>query len=617
MPYKPYAIMDFRAGKITALEPWKLPKDAFRTLRNCHLRLGILEKRRGYSEFGQLIHTNTTTEADVSSSLSVMGIHNYYKANVETLLAMNTERVNKYNTTSALFEDTTRIMIHYKPGTSQDHEPVADDVCEETPSGAYGTVESVVIDHGTHTGGDADGWIIFKNGTITGTFVGGQNLRDKDNVGDIYGDSDGTQFENVFTGEDYDFFWHQNWQDIGYFTNNNDQIYRYFGGKGTSIPFNIDLDVEGGPDNDVYSTLMIFVVKNRLVLLNTTEEDGSHPRRARYSDVNNPAIFRAALYKDAPTEDEIVAADFIGDDLYVFFGRTPFRLAYTGDATEPFEWQKMEGTEGFSATMSLLPFSDEIIGVGPTSVLGFDKRKMYSIDEKIPDFMLEWNQDAIKYCFGLVLDEMRLGYISYTSLTAVPEGKPDSALILNYEDNCFSTYELPIHVLGYSQMESDLILDEIPESVLLDDIDYSFDDKEIQVGYPTTLMGCRDGYVYKLNDGGSDNGAAIAFEAGYADWNPFSQAGLQVQLGWIDFLVDKDVDASFDVEFYVNNEASSYQTKTITCTETGTNKDKVIKRVYSGAVADFHRIVISNNATSNRPVIHATTPYMRSAGRTI
>jgi len=148
----------------------------------------------------------------------------------------------------------------------------------------------------------------------------------------------------------------------------------------------------------------------------------------------------------------------------------------------------------------------------------------------------------------------------------------------------------------------------------LDDIDYSFDDKELQAGYPTTLMGCRTGYIYKLNDGGSDNGVAIEFEVEGGQWNPFVKEGKQACLGWIDFLVDKDELCTFDVKFYLNGEASVYQTKTITCTETGTNKDKVWKRIYSGAIADFHQIEITNNAVNNTPRIHCINPYFAPGG---
>ena len=60
--YEPFPIYNMRSGKITANEPWLLPKDGFETLSNCYLKDGVLEKRRGYSVFGQMLHADTTTK---------------------------------------------------------------------------------------------------------------------------------------------------------------------------------------------------------------------------------------------------------------------------------------------------------------------------------------------------------------------------------------------------------------------------------------------------------------------------------------------------------------------------------------------------------------------------
>jgi hypothetical protein len=58
MSYQPFPVYNLSSGKITARDPWLLPKDAFETLINCHLRRGVLEKRKGYTEFGRIVHTD-------------------------------------------------------------------------------------------------------------------------------------------------------------------------------------------------------------------------------------------------------------------------------------------------------------------------------------------------------------------------------------------------------------------------------------------------------------------------------------------------------------------------------------------------------------------------------
>jgi len=610
MSYQPYPIYNLGTGKVTSRDPWLLPKDAFETLKNCHLQRGVLQKRQGYTEFGQIVHTDTAAGTDSNPANAVMGIYNHYQDDVEAMLAMDTVRINKFNSSTEAFEDITRMKIHVKSGGGQNHLPSADDVIEGVTSGAYATVEAVITDHGDFVAGTADGTIILKNTTVNGTFQDAETLRDKNNVTDIFGVADGAASEQEFTGDDNNFFWFENWKNVGYLTNSIDQIQKYTS-TGLSRLY-IDLDVEGGPDNDVNTCLLIFSYKGRLVILQTTERGENHYQRARWCEIDDPSTWKEANYVDAPTEDWIMAADYIGEDLIVWFERSIWKLAYTGDADLPFRWEKIVATEGCYATYSLVSFSDEIIGVGPTRLVGTDGRDAYGLDEKIPDEMLNWNQETIDYCYGLVLEEESQVWTSFASSSAE---LPDSALVNNYEEDSWAVYELPIHVLGYSSLESDLILDEIDASIALDDIDYSFDDKELQAGYPTTLMGCRDGYIYQLNTGGDDNGSAIAFEAKSGRWNPFVEQGQKARLGWIDFLVDADESVTFDVDFYLDTDSSSFKTVTVTCDGGDLDDSKVWKRVFCGAVGEFHRIKISNSATNNRPRIHAIIPYFDKAGR--
>jgi hypothetical protein len=170
--------------------------------------------------------------------------------------------------------------------------------------------------------------------------------------------------------------------------------------------------------------------------------------------------------------------------------------------------------------------------------------------------------------------------------------------------------------MGYSSLDSDIVLDDIDESIALDDIDYSFDDKELQAGYPTTLMGGRDGVIYQLNHGGTDNGEPIEFEAVSGRWNPYVEEGHKARLGWIDFLVDTDAAVSFDVSLYLDTDTAPYNVVTVTCEpDSSLDSGKTWKRVFCGAVGMFHRIKISNNAANNRPRIHAIIPYFDRAGR--
>ncbi len=85
-----------REGKRLDLNPWLLPQDAFEILRDCHLRDGVLEKRRGYALFGQILAISTTTQDPTLQTNPVMGIFNHLSGTTESLLVADKNRINKF-----------------------------------------------------------------------------------------------------------------------------------------------------------------------------------------------------------------------------------------------------------------------------------------------------------------------------------------------------------------------------------------------------------------------------------------------------------------------------------------------------------------------------------------
>ena len=618
MSFELYPIYDMKSGLRLEKEPWLLPADAFSKLMDWYLYQGVLQKRHGYTPFVQFVKTVPSAFgaglfgagkfglglSTTNPGNAIMGIFNFYYGTASQTIIIDTERFNKYNTTSEVCEDLTVLKIQFKTGVK---EILAGDTITGATSGHTAVVDAVILDDGSWAGGDAHGTLVV-SGTDENNFEeAGEDLT----VGVTVAHAKGQPSYELLTGDDADFMWFESWRDVGYFTNNIDQIQKYDGSHPTRLT--IDLDIEGGPDNDVNTCLLIFHIKNRIMILRTTERGEAHYQRARWSEVTSRGealVFKDENYSDADRDDWIMGADFIGNELIVFFERGVMKLVYTGDPDIPFKWENVPSQEGCYATMSLSAFSNEITAVGPTRFIATDAREVYGVEKKIPDLMLTFNQETVNYCYSLVVEEMRQVITSYASASA---DKPDKALVLNYEEDTYSIFTLPIHVMGYSTLETTISTDDMT-GISLDDLDYSLDDKELLAGYPVTLMGCRDGWVYKMNDGGADDGSDIECEAVTARMNPYTKEGRKAILGWVDFLVDRNANASFDVRFYRDTETSLYKTGTIACTETGTSKNKVYKRVYCGCEAEFHKLSLYNNASANRPRIHAVIPYFRRGG---
>jgi len=518
--YQPFPIYDMKAGMVTAKKPWLIPKDAFTKLINAYLYQGVLQKRKGYTEFGKIVHGESTYPG-----YPVMGIFSWYDSiGGSALLAFDTKRWNKYNTVSKEFED-----------------PVGSD---------------------------------------------------------------------TFSGGDDQFFWTENWKDQMFVTNNKDRVKTYDGADMT----NLMMDIDGDESNDIDCCLLLFAHKDRLIALRTTENATVCLQRARWCKAGYPDNWKEADgggYADAPTIDAIMGAEFIGDDLIVWFERSVWILKYTGNPNAPFRWQRISTTEGCYATYSVLPFSDELLAVGPTGLLGTDTFDVYSIDQKIPDLLLEANPEKIKYVYGAVIEELRQNWWLYPSANA---SLSDRTLVLDYTENSWATYNLVMHCLGYYHFEEDLTWDDIEET--WDELEMSWDERSKMAGYPITLGGGQDGVIYHMDDGGSDNGGPIDFEVEGGRWNPYAEKGMKAKLGYIDFFVDKDSGIDIDIDLYIDQMISPYKVKTLNC-GSDVDQEKVWKRVYVGTVGNFHRIRLYHSAIAQTPKVHAIVPYFKPTGRMI
>lgn len=102
--YQPFPIYDFRTGFYKYREAWLMPPDAFKSIVNGYIYHGVLQKRQGYSVFGRIVHTDTGVDSNPGNP--VMGIVEYYEETLtKQLLAFDTKRANKWNTSTKAFED--------------------------------------------------------------------------------------------------------------------------------------------------------------------------------------------------------------------------------------------------------------------------------------------------------------------------------------------------------------------------------------------------------------------------------------------------------------------------------------------------------------------------------
>ena len=598
--YEGFPIYDFKSGLILNKQPWLIPTDAFKNIKNAFIYQGVLQKRKGYTEWGRFVHfvNNESMGTTVDLQLTYSGTVAHYPIRPGNFIVQDTVNELPFtdNGNGTLTRASDSGTINYTTGA-----------WSITYGSNPGAGKSIWVDYNYFPNLPIMGIHTYYQDVGTSQFLVFNTKRVNKYVSGKLEDLTGT---DIFTGSDSDFFWFENWKDRLFITNNVDRVKIY---DGTDLT-DLNIDTDGDTNNDVNSCLLILAYKGHLVLLRTKEADPSiHcPHRARWSVSNSYSNWKESQgggFVDCPSIDWIMGADFIGDDLITGMERSIWALKYIGDPNLPFKWENIKGTEGCYATFSICAFSDELIMLAATRMIATDGIDINGVDDKIPDFALNFNQEGFKYCYGTVLEETRSLWLTYPSPGA---SHPDKILIMNYEEATFSDFAMSLHCLGYYQEAEDLILDDI--DIDIDTLEYSFDDKELQAGYPLTLGGSYDGYLYKLNDRGNDKGQAIEFEVESGKWNPYLKNGNKARLGFIDFFVDRDPNISFDVDFYLDESISPYQTKTILCDGQG---EKVWKRVYSGAIGTSHKIRIHHNEVDMTLKIHCITPYFKAEGSLI
>lgn len=259
--------------------------------------------------------------------------------------------------------------------------------------------------------------------------------------------------------------------------------------------------------NYVQQARIIVSFKNRLLLLNTIENNangadqwnsgsatttGNTParyltstntqfkNRCRYSHNGSPFASNAWLepnqiyapdaasgttvvadgggFIDATTEEAIVSAEFIKDRLIVYFERSTWELAYTGNEVLPFVWQKINTELGSQATFSTVPFDTSVLTIGNTGVHSCSGASVERIDHKIPQQIFTFkteSDDQLRTC-GIRDYFNELVYWAFVNDDATStQTYPNEILIYNYQNHSWALFDDCFTAFGYLEQTND------------------------------------------------------------------------------------------------------------------------------------------------------------------
>jgi hypothetical protein len=222
--------------------------------------------------------------------------------------------------------------------------------------------------------------------------------------------------------------------------------------------------------------------RGRMLALNTFEgttipTGKYYSQRVRWSQIGNPfynnaisTAFNIDAWKDdikgkggfldIPTDQNIIGAGFVRDNLVIFCERSTWQLRYTGNSIIPFQIERVNSELGATSKLSMVQFDTTLAGIGDKALIECDSFSAKRIDEKIPDLVqnIDNQNNSRKRITGIRNINKRAAYWTYTDNTATDNTStfPNKRLWYNYENASFGIFDDTITYLGFFQPTSDL-----------------------------------------------------------------------------------------------------------------------------------------------------------------
>lgn len=378
----------------------------------------------------------------------------------------------------------------------------------------------------------------------------------------------------IWHGTDINFFWTSNWRGITpgnivlfvsnfYVVNYNgasdptdDPIWTFDGTTWTAHPGTgaagfFFLPNGGARTASPFITTARLVIpfKNRLLLLNTVECDNSggagvgtntnYVNRCRFSFNGSPFANNAwyepnqvdaavvkgagAGFIDATTEEAIISAEFIKDRLIVYFERSTWELAYTGNAILPFVWQKINTELGSEAQQSTVPFDKDILTIGSTGVHACNGSNVQRIDTKIPDevFKTVDKNIGVQRVAGVRDYFVEMVYWSFPSVDENPVNVyPNRILVYNYRNNSWAINDDCITAFGYFEQQAGETWSSSLDT--WESADFAWEAGDTEAQFRQVIAGNQQGYVFIVDAEATRN--APVMQISQMSWNATTQA---------------------------------------------------------------------------------------------
>ncbi len=517
MSYSPYLISNYATGFDREVQPWLLPNDAFTELLDGYVYRGVCTKRDGYSGFatGQ---ESTYTEsrmvhqvANVAPATGVIdGANRTFTWTLTTPVARGRVVITGSNPVQVMTDNGLGAFTGAGVGTINYATGAVSITFTLAPAGA----STVLLTYSYHQGLPVMGIMSFyptnniRQMIVADTVYVNRYNPATDRLDDI---SSATPYNGTYV----DFWSWVNYATPAFaprlvFANGvvGDVIQQY---DGTTVAAYTKVWAGG-----TLNARQLFVVQDRLVLFQTIEAGVLFPRRIRISGTGaNSDTFDTtapgAGFIDIPDNTWFFGAAFNRDDILFFTEAATWMLKYTGNDVNPFKLEKIDGSRGSGAAFSVISYLNRTMAASPRGLIISDGYQVDRMDNNLPDFTFnDIKDDAFTSCFSGFIDEDRDVYLLYPSDPTVHpplvnEKSSDRILSINFEEDNFAIYRIPLSCMGnfqetHTQLWSDLTaLNGYPNWDALSVKYGSWNAFPFSKGTPLAIGGGHKGEIWSLN----------------------------------------------------------------------------------------------------------------------
>lgn len=522
MSYSPFLIANYATGFDRELQPWLLPNDAFFELLDGFVYRGVTNKRDGYSGFANGIKSIYTESRMVHSVApagmtgAIDGANRTFTKTLTTPVSRGSVVIAGSNPVQAMHDDGLGGFTGAGTGTIN----YTTGSVSITLTLAPAMASTVTIGYDYFPGLPVMGVMSFyPTNNVRQLIVADTRYVNKydpatDRLVDI---SSATPYNGTKT----DFWSWVNYADPMsvprlLFCNGvtGDVIQQW---DGTTVAAYAPTFSVG-----TINARQMFNVRDRLVLFQTIEAGTLFPRRIRISGTgansdNFDNTATGAGFIDIPDNTWFFGAAFNRDDVLFFTEAATWMLKYTGNDVTPFILEKVDGSRGSSAAFSVISYLNRTIAASQRGLIISDGYQVERMDNNIPDFSFNSiDNNNFLECFSGFVDEDRDVYLIYPSQGVVkpplvPSGSSDRILIINFEEDNYAVYRLPLSCMGNFQTSitilwSDLVAaNGFPNWDTLAQVYNNWNSFPYSKGTPVAIGGGHKGEIWRLNNTESED----------------------------------------------------------------------------------------------------------------